>query len=357
MNNIAELLKYLLYNYEQAAKSSGAMKRVREIKSASDLMLLCLLYLYKGLSLVEVCVYAAVENIAEISNVNFMKRFARCGAWFREIALNLDFAEKTGYKKPSLFEAFRILAVDASDIIAKGALKLEYHLHYAYDIFNMRTVEYKFTGSKVGETLLNFTGFKSGDIVLADRMYGTITSILHCIESGADYIFRLKHKAFLLYDRAGKEINLNEKLSEASESKSIDFTAYFKKGKRFVPVRICAVKKDAAAIEKNKIRYQKLESRRQRKFSDESKFMGNYIVIATSLSPNISSSDILELYRYRWQIELFFKRAKSLLQLGNLPNKKEENILAWLDGKMLCALLIELIQSEVNFPPKDYFGA
>jgi len=40
-----------------------------------------------------------------------------------------------------------------------------------------------------------------------------------------------------------------------------------------------------------------------------------------------------------------------------LPNKKEENILAWLDGKMLCALLIELIQSEVNFSPKDYFGA
>jgi len=77
--------------------------------------------------------------------------------------------------------------------------------------------------------------------------------------------------------------------------KSVDFSAYFKKGKQLVPVRICAVKKDAAAIEKNKIRYRKLESRRQRKFSDESKFMNNYIVIATSLSSDIPSSDILEL--------------------------------------------------------------
>lgn len=357
MNNISELLKYLPSKYETVAKSSGAMQRAREIKSAKDMLLLCLVYLYKGLSLVEVSVYAAVENIAEISSVNFMKRFAKCRAWFREIALSLDFAEKTGYKKPSVYDAFRIIAVDASDIIQKGALKLEYHLHYAYDIFNMRTVEYKFTASKVGETLLNFTGFKSGDIVIADRMYGTIKSILYCIESGADYVFRLKHKAFLLYDCAGQEINLNEKLSEATESKSVDFTAYFKNGKQFVPVRVCALKKDAAAIEKSKLRYKKLESRRQRKFSDESKFMSNYIVIATSLSFDIQSSDILELYRYRWQIELFFKRAKSLLQLGNLPNKKEENILAWLDGKMLCALLIELIQSEVNFSPKDYFGA
>jgi transposase len=117
------------------------------------------------------------------------------------------------------------------------------------------------------------------------------------------------------------------------------------------------VKKNAAAIEKNKIKYQKLESKKQRKFSDESKFMNNYIVVVTSLSSDIPSDEILELYRYRWQIELFFKRVKSLLQLGNLPNKKEENILAWLDGKMLCALLIELIQSEVNFSPKDHFGS
>ena len=83
--------------------------------------------------------------------------------------------------------------------------------------------------------------------------------------------------------------------------------------------------------------------------------MNNYIVVATSLSSDISSSEILELYRYRRQIELFFKRAKSLLQLGNLPNKKEENILAWLDGKMLCALFVELIQSKVIFPPKEHF--
>jgi len=355
MKNIEELIKYLPEEYESQAKSSGAIQRVREIKNAKDLMLLCLLYLYKGLSLLEVSVYASLEKIAEISNVNFMKRFAKCGEWFRIIALKLEFAEKVGYRKPSLFDVYRIIAVDASDIIQKGALKVEYHLHYAYDIFNMRTVEYKFTTNKVGETLKNFVTFKSGDIVLADRMYGTMTSILHCIENGADYIFRLKHKAFMLYDEAGRELKLNEKLLKATESESVDFTAYFKKGKKLMPVRICAIKKDSEAIEKNKIRTKKLESRKQMQFSDESKFMNNYIVVATSLPSNIPSADILELYRYRWQIELFFKRAKSLLQLGNLPNKKEENILVWLDGKMLCALLVELIQSKINFSPKEHF--
>jgi hypothetical protein len=247
MKNIEEMIKYMPKEYEKQAKSSGAFTRSREIKSAKDLMLLCLVYLYKGLSLLEVSVYAMVANIGEISEVNFMKRFGKCGEWFREIGQSIEYGEKVGYKKPAIFEKFRIIGVDASDIMQRGAIKLEYHLHYAYDIFEMCTVEYKFTTNKVGETLLNFATFRAGDLILADRAYGTITSILHCIGSGADYIFRLKHKAFLLYDKMGKEINLNEKLTEANETESIDFMAYFKKGKRLMPVRICALTKNAEA--------------------------------------------------------------------------------------------------------------
>ena len=125
-----------------------------------------------------------------------MKRFAKCGERFKNIAQNIEYPEAVGYKKPSVFDHFKIIAVDASDIIQRGKLKLEYHLHYAYDIFKMCTVEYKFTTNKVGETLTNFTTFKKGDLIVADRAYGTIKSILHCLSSGADYIFRLKYNAF-----------------------------------------------------------------------------------------------------------------------------------------------------------------
>jgi hypothetical protein len=238
MNNVEELLRHLPNDYETAAKTFGAIKRIREIKSAKDLMLLCLTYLFKGLTLVEVSVYATAESIADISNVNFMKRFAKCGEWFRNIVQNLQYPEIVGYKKPSVFDAFRIIAVDASDIVQRGKLKLEFHLHYAYDIFKMCTIEHKFTTNKVGETLTNFTTFKKGDLVIADRMYGTITSIMHCLACGADYVFRLKHNAFLVYDADGNQINVNEKLSCATETEAVDFCAYFKKGKKLIPIRI-----------------------------------------------------------------------------------------------------------------------
>ena len=66
MNNIKEILNHLPNDYESTAKTSGAMTRSREIKSAKDLTVLCLTYLFKGLTLVGISVFAAAEDIARV---------------------------------------------------------------------------------------------------------------------------------------------------------------------------------------------------------------------------------------------------------------------------------------------------
>jgi hypothetical protein len=50
---------------------------------------------------------------------------------------------------------------------------------------------------------------------------------------------------------------------------------------------------------------------------------------------------VLEYYRLRWQIELVFKRMKSILGLGHLPKKDPISSQAWLEGKLFVGLLIE----------------
>ena len=47
------------------------------------------------------------------------------------------------------------------------------------------------------------------------------------------------------------------------------------------------------------------------------------------------------MYRLRWQIELSFKRLKSLAQLGHLPKYDDRSSRAWLYGKLFLALLTE----------------
>jgi hypothetical protein len=54
-----------------------------------------------------------------------------------------------------------------------------------------------------------------------------------------------------------------------------------------------------------------------------------------------SLQQILEGYRFRWQVELVFKRFKQIAQLGHLPKYDEESAQAWLYGKLFVTLLTE----------------
>ena len=79
-----------------------------------------------------------------------------------------------------------------------------------------------------------------------------------------------------------------------------------------------------------------------------------YVIVLTTLTEP-SAASIMEFYRRRWQIELAFKRLKSLLQLGHLKKFDKEGARAWLQGKLLVACLIEkLILTAERFSPWGY---
>jgi len=61
---------------------------------------------------------------------------------------------------------------------------------------------------------------------------------------------------------------------------------------------------------------------------------------------------VLEMYRGLWQIEMTFKRLKSILSLGHLPKQDPEGAKAWIHGKIFSAFLIEalIIAGERFFP-------
>lgn len=56
---------------------------------------------------------------------------------------------------------------------------------------------------------------------------------------------------------------------------------------------------------------------------------------------------LCDLYRVRWQVELAFKRLKSILRLDRLPAKDPELARAWIAAHLLLALLIEDTAAEL----------
>jgi IS4 transposase len=67
---------------------------------------------------------------------------------------------------------------------------------------------------------------------------------------------------------------------------------------------------------------------RKDKAGEGQKEYNKYIIVATSLEEEISAGQVLELYRARWQIELAFKRLKSLFGYGRTPMKAEASAYA-----------------------------
>ena len=73
--------------------------------------------------------------------------------------------------------------------------------------------------------------------------------------------------------------------------------------------------------------------------------------VITSLPSEISAGEILACYRLRWQVELVFKRLKSLLAFGSIPTKTEEAAETWINGKILLSLLTEKYPGDIDFSP------
>ncbi len=77
-----------------------------------------------------------------------------------------------------------------------------------------------------------------------------------------------------------------------------------------------------------------------------------YPMLLTSLPPTVPASEVLAAYRPRWQVELAFKRLKSLLGLDRLPAKGEALARSWLLAHLILALLIEdAAQDLLAVPP------
>ena len=83
---------------------------------------------------------------------------------------------------------------------------------------------------------------------------------------------------------------------------------------------------------------------------------GEVIWILTTLTAaELSTLAVLGLYRLRWQIELFFKRLKSLLHMDTLPSREGPTAKSWVLSRLIAAALAQqLVQPSGPLSPWGY---
>lgn len=348
------LVTFFPNGWQQRAKELGALLRCRKFTDAESLLRTLLIHLADGCSLRETAARAKHGKIVSISDVALLKRLRASGEWLRWMAEQV--MAKWIDKQPSAVfnEDLNIRIIDGSTIQEPGATGSTWRIHYSICLPSLHCDEVHLTTPKVGESLKRFT-VKPGDLFLGDRGYAHRPGIAHVVKSGGEVLVRVNLTSIRFVTENGTPFKLIEHLRTLSGRKIGDWDVWIEHKDEMISGRICAIKKNKVAAEKAQRKALKENGRKGAKVKPETIESAAYIFVFTTLDRRVRPTAVLEMYRGRWQIELVFKRLKSIVGLGHLKKKDFAAAQAWLHGKLLVSFLIEaLIVAGERFFPWGY---
>lgn len=343
--------RFLPLGWEQAARQQGALRRKRGIRDAATLLRVLLVHLADGCSLKETALRARQAGWCRISSVAVFKRLRDAEQWLRWMAERL-WRQRS---PPLSSQAYRVRAVDATTVQEPGATGTDWRVHYVIDLANLQCDHFELTDVKGGETFRRIPAAR-GDLMLGDRAYGTPSGVAHVISTGADVLVRIALHVMPLYDKSGRKLSALRRVRGLAVGAVRECPAWVHSGRQRIAGRLIAVKRGRQAAELARKRLRRKAKRKQRTLSDRALAAAGYVFVWTTVpGERLSAQDVLELYRVRWQIELAFKRMKSIMGLGHLPKWSDGSARAWIHGKLLTALLIERLLDEAEaFSPWGY---
>ena len=278
-------------------------------------------------------------NLCHVNDVALLKRLRASGDWLRWLAKSmLDQIHLDGVPD-RLAQNHHVKLVDASMISEPGSTGSDWRLHYSLSLFGLRCDFFHLTDYHVGESLTNFP-VGPDDLFIGDRAYCKRKGVFHVLNHGGNAMVRFHSTALPLLTYRNNRFDILEKMRSLKGTDIGDWNVYLQdeQGNR-AKGRLCAIRKSQEAIDKAIKEIKKEASKKQRTVKPETLEYAEYVIIFTTASRHLLHRDeVMTLYRARWQVELAFKRLKSIMSLGHLPKIDPESCKAWLHGKLFCSL-------------------
>lgn len=352
-------MSFLPANWADLAQQTGALRKLRKHKSPENLLRTLLLHLGCGHSLRETVVRARRADLADLSDVALLKRLRKSRDWLQALCVEL-FREQGVAATAAGGGGREVRAFDATTVCEPGRTGSLWRIHYSVRLPSLTCDFFKLTkteGAGTGESLAQFP-VAAGDCIVADRGYSTGRGIQYVAEAGGQVTVRVNSGALVLEQENGTELDLVEWLRPLDSPGivgSVPARALAGGGAK-VTGRVCGLRKSAEAARLAQEKIRKEASRKGRTVQPTTWELAKYVILFTTVpASEWSTAEVLEWYRTRWQVELVFKRFKSLAQLGSLPKYDDDSAKAWLYGKLLAALLVEkLIHHASAISPWGY---
>lgn len=335
--------------WRELARETGAIRRARGLSSPDVLLRVLLLHVASGLSLRSAAARASELGLAELSDVALLKRLRTSEEWLRTLAARMFGQTRFSLPAGAFPRGRRFRAFDATTVEEPGATGTDWRVHFGLSLPDLRCDFYEVTDVTGGETFTRFP-VAPGDVVLADRGYSHRRGVAHVLGAGADVLVRLTSTGFPLTDLAGQPFDLLAHLRRLRGPRPREWPVEFVHDHRRHRLRLCGVRKTRLAADRTKTKITREATKKGQQLQARTLEAAEYVVVLTSLPvAEVATARVLDLYRARWQIELVFKRMKSLMRLGHLPKRTDASSRAWLEGKLLTVLLIERLLGDAKF--------
>jgi hypothetical protein len=233
---------------------------------------------------------------------------------------------------------------------------MDVRLHTAIRLTDLTVLYAEATGASGGETLKRFP-LQAGQLALVDRGFSKGPGIASAVKKSADVLGRLNRGALPLYKRGGERIDVMERLrslkGRRAEEWPMEIRTELDGEVMVIQGRLIAVRlpKDEAEEARKRVRKEY-----GKKTSAEMLEAAGYVALYTTVpAERMSAAHCIELYRLRWQVELLFKRWKSICGLDELPNFIEDTVLSWVLTKILLVLILERMgdAAAAHSPPEQ----
>lgn len=329
-------------DWRRLGDETGAFKGLRKDKSPEGLLRVLLIHLASGHSLRETAVRARRAGLADLSAVALMKRLRKSGDWLRALCVALF--EERGVEL-SAAGGFEVRVFDATVVKEPGRTGSLWNVHYSVRLPSLTCDHLCVTpavGPGTGETFARFP-VRRGDFVLGDAGYSTARGVAHVASSGGHVTVRVNTGSLRFASPDGTPFDLLAAVASLDRPGEPRSWAVSTAGDA-TPVagRVCAVRKSDTAVALAHARLRRKASKSGKRLQPETLEYAKYVVLFTTFpASGFGAAAVLDWYRLRWQVELVFKRFKSLAKLGHLPKRDEESARAWLYGKLFTALLVE----------------
>ena len=325
--NISKLLPAVRHEF---AKEANIFSRKRELKDVDDLLKMTLLYAWQDESFVVAAAIAAAAQKTTISGSGLYQRAKTMGPYLEHLIKHVV----QNKLKPAVLSKlpYQIMILDTTSISLQNSKGSDYRIHVQYNLLDKRLEKFLITDKTIGETFANFN-LDENTLQIADRGLAHRNGIAHLEKRKVKTIVRFPWSNLPLETLDGEKFDIIESLKGLKPGEIGDWEVRTIANGETPSVcgRVVAEKRTPTGIKKAIAKCAKDAGKKGREVSAKTLVACEYFFLFTTLAKEEAAARlVLDLYPFRWQIELFFKLIKSKLNIDHLRCAKDDMVRVYL---------------------------